>query len=133
MAFQGKRSMSDHMNEAVNYISQLQNKIKELGAKRDELKKTNSIALDPAESGTSSTVCPTTFVMVRPCLGGVEIMVNSSFAEEGLPLSSVLQALLEEGLVVDRCVCTKVNERLIYTVQSQVLSLNPTTTRLLAL
>lgn len=114
--------MSDHMNEAVNYIDHLQKKIKELGAKRDELKKDNSIALEPESGGTSSHhVCPTTYVMVRPCSGGVEIMVNSCFTEEGLAISRVLQELLEEGLVVDSCVCTKVNERLIYTVQSQVL------------
>jgi hypothetical protein len=122
MGFQGKRSISDHMNEAVNYIDHLQKKIKELGAKRDELKKDNSIVLEPESGGTSTHgVCPTTYVMVRPCSGGVEIMVNSCFTEEGLAISRVLQELLEEGLVVDSCVCTKVNERLIYTVQSQVL------------
>lgn len=127
MVFQGKRSMSDHMNEAVNYINQLQNNIKELGAKRDGLlKKGNSISHENESiSGTSSgAVGPTTCVMVQPCLGGVEIMVNSGLTDEGLALSSVLQVLLDEGLVVYSCVCTRVNQRLIYTVQSEVLSLN---------
>lgn len=119
----GKRSMSDHMNEAVNYINQLQNNIKELGAKRDGLlKKGNSISHENESiSGTSSgAVGPTTCVMVQPCSGGVEIMVNSGLTDEGLALSSVLQVLLDEGLVVYSCVCTRVNQRLIYTVQSEV-------------
>uniref|UniRef100_A0A2N9EN82 BHLH domain-containing protein n=1 Tax=Fagus sylvatica TaxID=28930 RepID=A0A2N9EN82_FAGSY len=115
----GKRSISDHMNEAVNYINHLQTKIKELGAKRDELKLSNSIALEP-ESGTSSAACAPTCVMVRPCLDSIEVTVNSSLMEQGLPLSRVLQILLEQGLAVVSCISTKVNERLIYTIQSQV-------------
>lgn len=107
------------MNEAVNYINHLQTKIKELGAKRDELKLSNLIALEP-ESGTSSAACAPTCVMVRPCLDGIEVTVNSSFMEQGLPLSRVLQILLEQGLAVVSCISTKVNERLIYTIQSQV-------------
>lgn len=31
--------MSDHMNEAVNYVKDLKNKINELSSRRDELKR----------------------------------------------------------------------------------------------
>ncbi|XP_041002761.1 transcription factor bHLH118-like [Juglans microcarpa x Juglans regia] len=114
----GKRSMSDHMNEAVNYIKHLQNNIKELVDKRDELKKpSNSIALEPENETLTSY--QRTCVMIRPCLGGVEIMVSSSLTDQGLPLSRVLQVLLEEGIAADRCICTKVNERLIFTVRTE--------------
>lgn len=124
--------MSDHMNGAVNYIKHLQNKIKELVDKRDELKKpSNSIALKP-ENENSTNSFQRTCVMIRACLGGVEITVNSSLTDQGLPLSRVLQVLLEEGIAADSCICTKVNERLIYTVQTEVLSLSPYITNLLA-
>ncbi|KAB1210785.1 hypothetical protein CJ030_MR2G014091 [Morella rubra] len=116
----GKRAISDHMKEAVTYIKHLQNKMKELSAERDKLKElsTSNIALEP-ESGTS-TASPASCVLVRPCSGGVEIMVNSSLKEQGLPLSRALQVLLEKGLAVYSCVSSKVDERLIYTIQAEV-------------
>ncbi|KAG7986687.1 hypothetical protein I3843_03G093900 [Carya illinoinensis] len=115
----GKRSMSDHMNEAVNYIKHLQNNIKELVDKRDELKKpsNSNIALEPENETLTS--CQRTCVMIQPCLGGVEIMVSSSLTDQGFPLSRVLQVLLEEGIAADSCICTKVNERLIFTIQTE--------------
>lgn len=122
MGLQGKRAISDHMKEAVTYIKHLQNKIKELSAERHKLKElsTSNIALEP-ESGTS-TASPPSYVLVRPCSGGVEIMVNSSLKEQGLPLSRALQVLLEKGLAVYSCVSSKVDERLIYTIHAEVLT-----------
>ncbi|KAJ8771461.1 hypothetical protein K2173_026638 [Erythroxylum novogranatense] len=114
----GKRSMSDHMNEAANYIRHLQNKIKELGAKRDELKKASSSGLNSHVG--SSDACSPSAVVVRPCLGGIEIGFSGGLWGKSFPLSTVLQVLLEEGIPVANCVTTSVNQTLFHTIHTQV-------------
>ncbi|XP_057996213.1 transcription factor bHLH126-like [Hevea brasiliensis] len=117
----GKRSISDHMNEAVNYIKHLQKRIKELDAKKNELKqKTNFRDIPLQSSGSSSNCSPSTGVIIRPNLGGMEIVFSSGFREQDLTLSGALQLLLEAELSVVNCVSTKVNERLFHTVQAEV-------------
>ncbi|KAJ4829746.1 hypothetical protein Tsubulata_043741 [Turnera subulata] len=121
----GKRSISDHMNEAVNYIKHQQMKIKQLGTKRDELKKLSNISSSDAlateaAAGSSNTCSQSSSVTIRPCLEGMEIVVVSDLREQELPLSRVLKVILEEGASVVNCVTTKVNEKLLHSVQTQV-------------
>ncbi|PON88052.1 Basic helix-loop-helix transcription factor [Trema orientale] len=129
----GKRSISDHIHEAARYIKQLQMRIKELGNKRDYLKKyylSNSSSTGPTDNGGAGSSSGSTpppaqghLLRVQTCCGGVEIMVsNSDFAGDqasGLPLSRVLEVILEEGLSLVSCVSTKVNGRLLHTVHSE--------------
>ncbi|XP_044469001.1 transcription factor bHLH36-like [Mangifera indica] len=116
----GKRSMSDQMNEAVKYIKNLEMRIKELGARRDELKKISNSSTHGSESGSSDlNVCESSIV-VSQSLIGVEVVYSCGYREHGLPLSRVLEILLDEGLCVVNCVSNKVRDRLLHTIQAEV-------------
>ncbi|KAF5732313.1 hypothetical protein HS088_TW18G01007 [Tripterygium wilfordii] len=115
----GKRSTSDHMNEAVNYIQNLKSKIRELGAKRDELKRWCNF---DSQSGSSNENSPSSLVVVQPSLGGLEISFSGGFGDRQYStLSRVIELLLEEGVCVVNCVSTRVNERLLHTVQTEAI------------
>lgn len=101
------------MNEAVNYIKYLKNKIEELSMRRNKLRN-----LSPGNERSEN--CVVDRVMVHPCWGRVEIIMTSNVKEEGLLLSKVLEILLQEGFSVVSCVSTKANEMLFYSIQSEV-------------
>ncbi|XP_044468573.1 transcription factor bHLH126-like [Mangifera indica] len=119
-SIKGKRSASDHINEAVNYIKNLEKKIQGLSLKRDSLK--NSTFPETLEYGnaTSSNHLTNSSVTVSPYCGGVEIVINSVLGEEGLLLSRVLEAVLEEGLDITRCVSTQTDDGFFHNIQSEV-------------
>ncbi|CAI9302342.1 unnamed protein product [Lactuca saligna] len=109
----GNRSVSDHMNQAVHYIKQKEENIKEISTKRDRLKK-------PFDTNESSMNQLSNTVSVKFCNGGVEILINSCSIEEGFALSQVLDAVMEEGLNIVSCSSTKVNNRLLHSIRSEV-------------
>ncbi|CAK9173105.1 unnamed protein product [Ilex paraguariensis] len=123
---EGKRSVSDHMNAAVSYIKHRQKRIEELNQKRDELKEELN-PNTPKITCEGSQVCRRDCVTVNTCRAGMEAVVNTAM-RGGLPLSRVLSVLMEEGLTTVSCISTKVNERLIHTIESEVeeeKSINP--------
>ncbi|KAF1899029.1 hypothetical protein Lal_00019150 [Lupinus albus] len=111
----GKRSISDHMNEAVNYIKYMQENIKELGAKRDELKK---LSTSKVENHATNHAYGSFIIHENNGIVGIEI--TSSSIEERLTLSKLLQLLVEERLEVVNCLSTEVNGRLLHSVQCEV-------------
>uniref|UniRef100_A0A1J3G3S1 BHLH domain-containing protein n=2 Tax=Noccaea caerulescens TaxID=107243 RepID=A0A1J3G3S1_NOCCA len=125
----GKRAMSDHVNGAVNFIKDTQTRIKDLAARRDELKKDiGPICSGPSSqtgsgSGSGSSRSDPASVMVQPCVSGFEVVVSSSASGlEAWPLSRVLEVLHKQGLEVISSLTARVNERLMYTIQVEVNS-----------
>ncbi|XP_022738480.1 transcription factor bHLH118-like [Durio zibethinus] len=122
-SIKGKRAVSDHMNEAVNYIKYLKKMIQELSVKRDKLKKLSNLsALDQGSSASSSENCSpiNSCVAVHPYQGGVEIVINSGFGDESWHLSIMMLVILEEGLDVVRYVSSQTNEGFLHTIHSEV-------------
>ncbi|XP_060215366.1 transcription factor bHLH120-like [Lycium barbarum] len=115
-----KRSTSDHMQVAVNYIKQLQKNIEELDNRRKKIKQ---ISLDDQnKSSTNYVHNNNNCVTVNKCEDGMEILinVNNSHKEEKFSLSKVLRWLLEEGLNVVSCVNSKQDEWTLIRIQCQV-------------
>lgn len=108
------------MNEAVNYIKYLKNKIEELSVRKNKLRSLSNLSVLQSPGNERSDNCLLDRVMVNSCWGRVEIIMTSNVKEEGLLLSKVLEILLEEGLSVFSCVSNKANERLFYSIQSEV-------------
>lgn len=104
------------MHEAVNYIKEMQENIKELEKRRDLLMK-SSIG-----NGKRFRDCRVT---VSPCVeGGIQMSISAD-CELGkkFPLSTLLQELLKQGLNVVTCLSAKVNQTSLYTIQTQVPNL----------
>ncbi|OMO85944.1 hypothetical protein CCACVL1_09913 [Corchorus capsularis] len=123
-SIKGKRAVSDHMNEAVNYIKYLRKRIQELSVKREKLKKLSG-NFDQGTSATSSnsdnnSSSQINCVAIHPYCGGVEIVINSGFGDESSHLSLIMQAIIEEGLDVIRCVSSQMSEGFCHTIQSEI-------------
>ncbi|KAL4298394.1 hypothetical protein GQ457_12G007230 [Hibiscus cannabinus] len=112
----GKRAISDQMNGAMSYIKDLQKRVDELSAKRDELKK---VSLDSGGFHRGGEAFPSS-VVVRQSLDGAEVVVSTGLDGQALNLSRVLQLLLEEGLDVVNCISTRVDGALIHTIKLKV-------------
>ncbi|KAK6125939.1 hypothetical protein DH2020_040328 [Rehmannia glutinosa] len=95
----GKRSISDQIQEAMNYIKHMERNNKELRMQRDKLKKMSSKSAG-SEKGSSNSVNLANCVTVSSCRYGVEVSVSCGIneVEDGFSLSRVLMELLETGL-----------------------------------
>ena len=114
----GLRSASDQIAEATKYIRYMQNKVRQLKVKRDKMMKSaenNKKGLLSSSKGLPITV------RVQRCTGSAEVLIFATAEGRSLRLSSILQLLVEEGLNVVDCNCTKFDGRLHCTIQCEVL------------
>lgn len=107
----------------MNFIKDTETRIRELSARRDELSRETGHEShpDPAETGSELGKSIPASVIVQPCVSGFEVVVSSnSSGPQALPLSRVFEALQEQGLDVISSLTTRVNERLMHTIQVEV-------------
>uniref|UniRef100_A0A803M0N0 BHLH domain-containing protein n=1 Tax=Chenopodium quinoa TaxID=63459 RepID=A0A803M0N0_CHEQI len=119
MEFQGKRSTSEHIGEAVNYIQHLKKNVKELEERRDQLKQ--SVEQQESTSSTSELGgSSNSSVTIRQSVVGFEVEISVGCEDEDrFSLSSAIQVIFDEGLEVVSCTSTKFNDRLIHHLQCQ--------------
>ncbi|KAK9143626.1 hypothetical protein Syun_013026 [Stephania yunnanensis] len=120
---QGKRSICDHMSEAINYIKHKEKTIKELSERRDRLIKICRRNNNSSSSSSSSSCSENDNinVIVQPSRVGIEVVISTNLRVRSmLPLSSVLELLLDEGLSVVSCVSSNANETSVHNIQSEV-------------
>ncbi|XP_056687689.1 transcription factor bHLH126 isoform X2 [Spinacia oleracea] len=126
--FQGESSVCDNIEEATNYIKDLEKNVKELQHKREKLEKFLSNQM-PNDVGPSSTVISSinpssneNYVKIKASSNELEIEINVTAKEgEVFPLSNVFKVLqLEQGLNVVDCAYSKVNQRMVYVIHCQV-------------
>ncbi|CAN0841590.1 Transcription factor bHLH36 [Linum grandiflorum] len=128
----GKRSVSDHIHQAANYIKHQEEKIKELKVKRDELEKTCNVI--PTTTGNSSASASNSsannhnhdededksavIISVTTCLIGIEVTLE--ICEFSVGVSTIVGALADEGLNVVSCISARVNHGMVYTIKAEV-------------
>ncbi|KAH6783011.1 hypothetical protein C2S52_007970, partial [Perilla frutescens var. hirtella] len=101
----GKRAISDHMHQAVNYINDVKKKIEEMEMRREKLRKmcdVESICVDPNTNFDTNIS-----VKMNVCGDGVEILISSSIVSKSFPLSKILEDLIARKLDVISCVSTR--------------------------
>ncbi|KAK4748581.1 hypothetical protein SAY87_015167 [Trapa incisa] len=124
----GKRSISDHIHQAVRYIENRQSNIQELVAKRDKLKrmseseKTDGPELADREEDPR-TRRPSYIGGIEPCAGGIEITISID-PPHGTALSKVIGFLIHEEMDVISCTSTTLNGRLFHCIKSEVTTGN---------
>ncbi|XP_015081892.1 transcription factor bHLH120-like [Solanum pennellii] len=116
----GKRSISDHLEEIVDYVKDLKKDIEELESKREKLKEMKNITnisslLAPNSSSMKLNDDDEDKIIVKSCNEGVEISIKG-----GLSISKVLKVLMKEGFIVNNCVSSTINQRLIHIIQTKV-------------
>ncbi|CAN1265107.1 Transcription factor bHLH36 [Linum perenne] len=119
---QGKKSKSDQMGEAANYIRHLKSNVQQLTNRRDNLLKGRALSSNPSStssSGTSSGHNTTSSVAVRQRFEGVEVVLSSGKKRQNdvVVLSRVMEAVVEEGFDVTSCVATQIDGCFYITMQ----------------
>ncbi|KAI4383078.1 hypothetical protein MLD38_008958 [Melastoma candidum] len=111
-----KRSTSDLMNEARNYISCMQSKVRDLYLRRDELKRIQD------SSSLDCYLRNDTDVEVRSWEGGLQVMISR---ERRILASKALNVLSElDGLTVVSCIQTKANSTMLLTIHCEADSVD---------
>lgn len=108
--------MCDKMEEAANYIKQMQKNIEELQSRRDGLKKSNSSSCQNTNVENSSSLHSS--VAIHEVMDGLEILISSKSPE--FELTRVLSELVEREVDVVSCVSTRTKGGYIHKLEIKV-------------
>ncbi|KAK6121728.1 hypothetical protein DH2020_044538 [Rehmannia glutinosa] len=105
--------MCDSLQQAVNYIKDMQNNIYQLRSQRDNMLKKKSAHDQIGKSKNSKLDNLSNFtVTVNHFPDGVEILIETEFeAKQGFPPSRILRELLQRGFNIVSCVSTRTDEK----------------------
>ncbi|TXG70807.1 hypothetical protein EZV62_005742 [Acer yangbiense] len=120
-SIKGKRSICDHIDEAVKYINYLDKNIQDLSIKRDKLKNFLDLEADRLSNQLGNTSSENCVSVRSPYCGGVEIVIScGGLREESCSLlSRVLEVVVEEGLDTVQCVSSQTDDGVFHTVLSE--------------
>jgi hypothetical protein len=124
---QGKRTVSEQVLEAVNYVGHLQRKIEDLSAQREKMK----VNSDQNAKVSFEKFCNKTppfggsdreypAVKINSVGSGVQIWTNT--LEHEIVYSDILLALEEGGLEVVSAASSAINNRVYHTIHAKVIS-----------
>jgi len=125
----GKRTVSDQVLEAVNYVRHLQRKVQYLSAEREKMKancdQNAKVAMEKFVNKTppfeeSDRECPA--LKINSGSSGVQIWTNS--LEDEIVYSDILVELEGGGLEVVSAASSTINNRVYHTIHAKVLDLN---------
>ncbi|XP_057798463.1 transcription factor bHLH118-like [Salvia miltiorrhiza] len=102
----GKRAVSDHMHQAVNYVNDMKMNIEQLQKRRDKLRNITTSAAADDDGDPNTTVNGHDCVKITLFRDGIEILITHSPNDNIFPLSKVLADLLDRQLNVVHCVST---------------------------
>ncbi|XP_074294225.1 transcription factor bHLH120-like [Silene latifolia] len=115
----GRKTIIDHLEEATNYIKDLEKNIKELKEKRDELKQsTEPTSSSRDQLGASSDPTRPNSVVISQIVGGFDIEIRAK--DDEYMLSTAIQVAFEEGLHVVSSTSSKLHGRFIHSIQCEV-------------
>lgn len=136
----GKRSVTDQVQAAVNYILHLQQKMEDLSTERDKLKaiakseRISNVSLDGEQFSCNQIICKyplfrgsdgDQFPAVEIKSVGSGVQVSTKTFEHQILYSDLLQALEEAGLQVLSATRFAINNnRVFHTIHSKVHDLN---------
>lgn len=125
----GKRTVSEQVLEAVNYVSHLQRKIEDLSAQRERMKvnfdQNAKVSFQKYCNKTLQFVgsdgeCPA--VKINPAGSGVQILTYA--LEHEIAYSDILLRLEQCGLEVVNAASSAINNKVYHTIHTKVLDLN---------
>ncbi|KAK1575128.1 hypothetical protein Q3G72_002876 [Acer saccharum] len=116
----GKRSICDHIDEAVKHINYLDKNIQDLSIKRDKLKNFLDLEADRLSNQLGNTSSENCVSVRSPYCGGVEIVISCGGLRE--ESCSLLSRVLEVVVALDivQCVTSQTDDGVFHTVLSEV-------------